>query len=154
MNKKYNIKKFENSQDSKLFNEIISNYLKNNITINIKKDKKIGEKDFDLLFEDIFWNYRSSIHFLENIFYIEGTNFNKQQQIDNIKNYILSLRFLVKTNILDINLIVGKIKDMISKLVKGPTKLERIFFNYENMIYNKNFDKLFLYYLYFFIIMK
>lgn len=134
--------------------EIISNYLKNNIIINIKIDKKIGEKDFDLLFEDIFWNYRSSIHFLENIFYIEGTNFNKQQQIDNIKNYILSLRFLVKTNILDINLIVDKIKDMLSKLVKGPTKLERIFFNYENMIYNKNFDKLFLYYLYFLIIMK
>ena len=144
LNKKNKIKKFENSQGLKLFNEIILNYLKNQITINIKIDKKISEKDFDLLLEDILWNYRSSINFLENIFYIEGTNFNKQQQIDNIKNYILSLRFLVKTNIIDINLIVDKIKDMLSKLVKGPAKLERIFFNYENIIYNQNIDKLFL----------
>ena len=148
INKIFNIKTkkkaYEIKKDSQLFNKIITDFIQQNISINIKLDKKINIKEHDLFIEEIFMNYISYINFLENIFYIEGTYFNKHQQIDTIQNYILSLRYLVKNNILDINNILNNIKNILSSIIKGPDKNENIFINYEQMHYINYLEKLLL----------
>ena len=136
--------KFENINDSTLFNEIIINFINNYTSENIKTGKALTKKLYDSFIEEIFLNYRSNINFLENIFFIDGTHFIKHQQIDIIQNFILSIRFLVKTNILNIGLIIDDIKKILSSLIKGPRKQERILFNYETSYYNNNLEKLFL----------
>ena len=140
-NKKQKIKKFEISKNPKLFLVIINRFLKDIIyPINIQFDKKIEYPQ--TFMDDLFSKYKYYFHFLENIFYIVGTHFNKLQQIDTIQNFILSLRYLVKNNILNINHVLTKIKDILSSLMKGPEKKENIFFNYENMHYKDNFEKI------------
>ena len=56
------------------------------------------------------------MNYFENIFYIGGTTFHKQQQISNIKNLILSIRFYVSKNF-NKNEVVKFIKDKLIKLV-------------------------------------
>ena len=143
-NKKSLIKPFEIEKDSYLFYDIIFNFIKANIDINIKNDKKLNSKSYASFIEEIFVNYKTYINFLENIFFIDGTNFNKQQQIDTIQNYILTLRYLMKINYLDINIILGNIKDILSSLIKGPGKTDKILYNYENNHYINSFEKLML----------
>ena len=142
-NKKERLKKFDIDKESQIFLEIINNFLKgiiNPIKIKMKIDKKIESPE--TFIGDLFFNYKYYFHFLENIFYINGTHFNKLQQIDIIQNFILSIRYLVKNNILNINLVLNIIKDILSSLIKGPRVKESILFNYENMHYKDSLEKL------------
>jgi hypothetical protein len=143
-NRKTKIKKNNFNKDAKLFSEIIFDFIRNISSFDLKKDKII-ENNFDFFIDDIFMNFKSYINFLENIFYVEGTYFNKYQQINIIKNFILSLRYLVNNNIVNINNILNNINAILNSLIKGPGKLDTIILNYENMYYINSLEKLLLY---------
>ena len=146
-NRKTKIKKNDvnkDKNDAKLFSEIIFDFLRKITSFDLKKDK-ISVNNFDFFIDDIFLNFKSFINFLENIFYVEGTYFNKYQQINIIQNYILSLRYLVNNNIVNINNILKNINDILNSLMKGPGKLDTIILNYENMHYINCLEKLLLY---------
>ena len=98
-----------------LFKPIIISYLE---SINIFK-KDIN--NYSSFLDNIFPYYQAYINYYENIFFVDGTTFHKQQQIDNIKNLILSLRFIFHDSI---NCrkedIIEFIKEIFLKLNKGP----------------------------------
>ena len=77
--------------------------------------------------EYIYPYYKSYFNFLENIFYIEGTTFHKHQQIDNMQNIVLSLRFIIKNSNYDKSQVVNYIKDKIKKLTEGPNNNEYMY---------------------------
>jgi len=143
-NRKTNIKKSDSNQDAKLFKEIVFNFINNITSFDLKKDK-ISINNFDFFIEDIVFNFKSYINFLENIFYVEGTYFNKYQQINIIQNFILSLRYLINNNIVNINFILNNMDDILNSLMKGPGKLDTIISNYEKMYYINCLQKLLLY---------
>ena len=146
-NRKTKIKKNDTNKDkkeAKHFSEIIFDFLRKITSFDLKTDK-ISANNFDFFIDDIFLNFKSYINFLENIFYVEGTYFNKYQQINIIKNYILSLRYLVNNNIVNINNILKNINDILNSLMKGPGKFDSIISNYENMHYINCLEKLLLY---------
>ena len=81
--------------------------------------------------------------YVSNIFYSESTTFFKHEQLDNIQNVILIIRYLINiNNILDINEVKNYIKDEIQILIKGPKEEENIFEKYKQMYYSKIIDKI------------
>ena len=69
---------------------------------------------------DIFYKeYNSHFNFLENIFYSEGSTFNKRQQIDNLQNIILSFRYLIKAGGINFSNIITYIKGSLYMLLKN-----------------------------------
>ena len=143
-NRKTKIKKKIFNKNENLFTEIIFDFIKKITSFDLNKDK-ISANNYDFFIDDIFLNYKSYINFLENIFYVEGTYFNKYQQINIIQNFILSLRYLVNNNIINIDFILKNINDILNSLMKGPGKLDAIIANYENMYYINILEKLLLY---------
>ena len=78
------------------------------------------------------------MNFLENIFYSEGSTFNKRQQIDNLQNIILSYRYIIKnwtekSNLSD--LYSKYIKLNLSNLIICPNENNNIIINCQNMHY-------------------
>ena len=51
-------------------------------------------KNYTSFLDDVFPYYQAYLNYFENVFYSEGTTFHKQQQIDNLKNLILSMRLI------------------------------------------------------------
>ena len=93
--------------------------------------------------DNIYNDYKTLFNFLENIFYSEGSTFNKRQQIDTLQNIILSLRFLVKIGKFKSSEIKVYIKDNLSLLLKNSEK-NNIISNCENMFYISLFEKIIL----------
>ena len=80
--------------------------------------------------DEILPYYKSHMNYFENIFYIQGTTFHKKQQIDNMKNLILSLRlFLYDREDFNKIEIIQYIKETLLNLSKGPEENK---FMYEN----------------------
>ena len=77
------------------------------------------------------------MNYFENIFYINGTTFHKQQQIDNIKNLILSIRFYVSKNF-NKNEVVKFIKDILIKLVNISSGNKFIYNYYDSYMHYVN----------------
>ena len=119
-----------------LFVEIINKYLSNYLD---------HSNDDDTFLEKFFPIFKSSFNYLENIFYYKGTNFNKLQQIEIIQNFILSIRYLTKVNIINYNELINYIIEKLSYLIIGPSEEENILNNYENMIYIEILEKILLY---------
>ena len=93
---------------------------------------------------DIFYEeYKSHFNFLENIFYSEGTTFNKRQQIDNLQNIILSFRYLLKTSGTNMSNIITYIRGSLYNLL---TKINEndIINNFKNRNYIILLDKILL----------
>ena len=111
--------------DSSLFKENIQIFLEK-INLNITK-----EKDYNSFIENNYNILKGFFNFFENIFYINGTTFHKQQQIDIIRNIILSLRFITKVNSSYITQIIKYIKDELENISKEPNNE----FNYKNSNY-------------------
>ena len=123
--------------NSSLFTEDIQVFLEN-INLNILKAKdyiSFIKNNNDIL--KGFFNY------FENIFYINGTTFHKQQQIDTIQNIILSLRYITKANSFYITQIIKYIKDELEKLSKGPNN-ENLYKNSNYMCYANSFETILL----------
>ena len=137
--KNENTEQIEANDELNLFNTSVINYL---MSINIFKN---DIKDFSSFLKEIFPFYQTHINYLENIFYIESTTFHKTQQIDNIKNFILSLRVFVQDS-KDFNKyeIVKFIKETILNL--ATLKDDKYIYNYsdEYMHYCNLFEKIIL----------
>ena len=130
--------KLKNESDINLFKEIIQHFLEK---IELNKFEKNSYNDF-LFYKYPF--YKGYFNILENIFYLNGTYFHKQQQIDNLQNINLSLRFIAKTNPLYIKQIITFIKTELTNLVEGPDKKEYIFSHTEYMRYVHSLEKVLL----------
>jgi len=132
--KKTNSKKKKQENDIILFKDIISDFLSK--TIN--KDYENYNTDYITFLDYIYPYYKSYFNFLENIFYIDGTTFHKHQQIDNIQNIVLSLRFIIKNSNYDKSQVINYIKDKIKKLVEGPNNKEYIYNQNDSYMYYVN----------------
>lgn len=100
------------------------------------------EKDISII--DLFYQeYKSHFSFLENIFYSEGTTFNKRQQIDNLQNIILSFRYLLKVTQLQMEGLKGFIKDHLYLLLNDSIE-SNILENFKKMHYVNILEKILL----------
>lgn len=132
----------------------------------LQKIKLTKLKENTGLFENLFEGYKVHFNFLENIFYSEGSTFNKKQQIDNLQNIILSLRYIIKFYRINNSEFINFIKSNLSLLMTSSNEID-IIKNCQDMFYvnllNKilfsssilfDYDKmkqLFLYLLYIFL---
>ena len=103
-------------------------------------------KSYNSYIEEIYPYYQSYLNFFENTFYVDGTTFHKNQQIDNIKNLILSIRAIsYDSTYFTKSEIVTFIKEVIFKLGKGPEEKEFIYnYNDSYMHYINLFEKIIL----------
>ena len=112
-------------------------------SINVFKEEI---KNYSTFLDGLFTFYQAYFNSFENIFYAEGTTFHKLQQVDNIKNLILSLRLILNNSQDSKKIEVIKfIKETIFKLTKGPQ--EKIFlyqYNDSYMHYFNLFQKIIL----------
>ena len=129
------VKEYENTNESNLFKNIILYFLEN---------IKFLFSENTLLLDVIFNKYKGFLNFVENVFYIDGTTFHKQQQIDTMQNIILSFRFLLKTNCVQEKQIIDFIKTELSNLLTGITIDEEIVIRFENMYYINLLEKILL----------
>ena len=121
---KINEKNEANDKIKNLFDTTVLNYLlQTNLFITDFKNS------IEFL-DEILPYYKSHMNYFENIFYIQGTTFHKKQQIDNMKNLILSLRlFLYDREDFNKIEIIQYIKETLLNLSKGPEENK---FMYEN----------------------
>ena len=123
-----------------LFNATVINYL---VNINIFKN---DIEKYNKFLDDIYPYYKAHLNYFENIFYVNGTTFYKQQQIDNIKNLILSLRLIIH-NIKEFDKydIIKYIKETLLNLAKGPCD-NNFLYQYKDsyMYYINLFEKILL----------
>ena len=102
----------------------------------------------DLFFEE----YKSHMNFLENIFYSEGSTFNKKQQIDNLQNIILSFRYIffhtIKNNNVNVDDYIKYIKNSLSDLINNSNSQNEnnnIIINCQKMYYVNLLEKILFY---------
>ena len=129
------------TDNSNIFKNIVFKYL------------EISEAvTFDNFFEDNYTILKFFFHFLENIFFVEGSKFHKEQQINIIKNFILSWRYLIKNDFIQIKKsdIINTIKYNLNCLANVPKEEENILLNYENLYYINCFEKIIIFLLYLF----
>ena len=140
LDKKTQLKQMEITKDNDIFKEISISFLQSNIKNKLNADNKI--KEYNSFIDEIFTIYEYSLNYLYNLFICEATTFHKQQQIDNIQNLILLLRYLIKINFIDMNQILYFIRNGIDKLINGPGEGDNIIDKYRNMYYSKYIDKI------------
>ena len=123
-----------------LFNTTVMNYL---MSVNLfNSDFKKSTEYID----EIFPSYKSHMNYFENIFDIKGSTFHKKQQIDNMKNLILSLRIYTNDSLDFDKYEVSKfIKESLLNLAKGPEENKNIYENTDSYMYYSNLmEKIFL----------
>ena len=123
-----------------LFNSNVMNFL---ISTELFKNEIKNYKKF---IDDIYPYYKALFNYLENIFYLNCSTFHKQQQIDNIKNLILSLRLIINdSKDFDINEIFKFIKEIFLEISSCPKENEDIYqYNDSYMHYTNLLDKIIL----------
>ena len=118
-------------------NEVINSFrtiVKNFLTkINILK----GEiRSYNSFIDNIYPYYKALMNYFENIFYCDGTTFHKQQQVDTIKNLVLSLRLIFYNR--DKFEIIKFIKDTIAKLFKVSEEKRFIYKYHDSYMHYEN----------------
>ena len=132
------LSKYKSNEDSDLFKKCLESFLEK-INLNI-----ISNKDYKSFIDFNYQYYKSYFNYLENVFYVNGTTFHKNQQIDTIQNLYLSLRFNIKTNPDFIKQIIDFIKEELTYLAKGPDEKEYIYNHQHYMRYVDSIEKIFL----------
>ena len=130
----------ENEMDNEnesLTNMIFSFLIKIDTNFEYYKNNKT---DYYTFLEHFTYNYKSFSNFIENLFYNEASSFHKNQQIDTLQNFMLSIRYIVKKKVLDINEVADYIKTKLSIIAEGPQNLEQVSGNYETSYYLNIFD--------------
>ena len=140
LNKKYEVQKEEIKENSFIFKKVNLSFIQSLIKTKLDPQAKII--DIKKIINELFLNYEYNLNYLGNIFESNATSFYKQQQIDNIQNFILIIRYLVKIDYIDINQIMNYIRSEIDILIKGPNEKENIIENYKNMKYSKQIDRI------------
>ena len=130
----------EIKKDISLFYETVTSFL---YSINIFKN---DIKSYSIFLDEMFPNYQAHLNSVENLFFIDGITFTKAQQIDNIKNLILSLRLLFNNSPdYNKNEIIDYIKETLLKLSNGPQEKNFIYENNDSYMYYYNiFEKIIL----------
>ena len=146
---KNKIEKYIIDKDAHLF-KFVTKFFYFNSLIN---DFDLVNSDYNFLqnllennsiLNDIFPWFHNNLNYLENIFFFKGTTFYKLQQIDNIQNFILSCRYFIKNNIMDVNILLDYIQKQIFSLTKGPEDNEDIMNNYEKHFYINSLEEIML----------
>ena len=140
LDKKSQLQKFEIKEENLVFKNICLDYIQ--YFVNNSKNIKKHSIDYNFILNEIFPNFECCINYLWNIFYYDATTFFKQEQIDSIKNMILSLRYLTRINCIDINQIKNYILNGIELLIKGPSEKDDIINNYKESFYDKYITKI------------
>ena len=140
LDKNAQLEKFEIKEENLVFKNICMEYIQ--YFTNKKKIINKNSITYNFILNEIFPNFECCINYLWNIFYCDATTFFKQQQIDSIKNMILSLRYLTRINYIDINQIKNYILNSIDFLVKGPNEKDNIINNYKESLYDNHITKI------------
>ena len=108
-------KENEEIKNENIFDDIVRTYLTKNDFFKDDIEK------YEAFIEYIYPDYKAFFNYFENIFYSDGTTFHKQQQIDNMKNLILSFRVIIN-NSKDIKKdeITKYIIENLLNIAKGP----------------------------------
>ena len=130
----------ETNEGIDLFEKYVIDFL---ITINIYK-KEI--KNYSSFIDNMYPYYKAILNNFENVFYVDSSSFHKQQQIDNIKNLILSLRLIFHDpKNCDKYVIAKYIKETIFQLIKCPEENKFIYKYYDSYLHYLNiFEKIIL----------
>ena len=120
------------------FIDIVINYL-NDCNKSNYNSNDFGKIKFKTLIRSLISKYQSYINFLINLIYCNAITFHKHQQIVIIKNLLLSIRFLVHINYIDLNQVIKFIHRLIKKL---QYKVLTHFRPYDLDYYNQKFDEL------------
>ena len=140
LNKNVDIQKLEVNKDNQLFKRINFFFLNSVLDTEIEFDHGIPQ--FKNIVEEIFLNYQYYLNYVGNIFYSEATTFFRREQVDNIQNVLLIIRYMIKTNNIDINQVINYIKEEINIIIKGPNEKENVMENYKKMYYSNIIDKI------------
>ena len=132
------LEKVEEQKDKKI-NE---NLNLNNYVLEFMDKAKLYKKNNDIdIIDKLFSEYKSHMNFLENIFYSEGSTFNKRQQIDNLQNIILSYRYKIKVCYSESDEFIKFIKSNLSNLMNVSNE-NNIISNCQNMYYVNLLEKI------------
>ena len=129
----------EEEQKDKKINE---NLNLNNYVLEFMDKAKLYKKNNDIdIIDKLFQEYKSHMNFLENIFYSEGSTFNKRQQIDNLQNIILSYRYKIKVCYSESDELIKFVKSNLSNLLNVSNE-NNIISNCQNMFYVNLLEKI------------
>ena len=139
-NKNEEIKILETNKDSHLFKEMNIIFL----SLNSKGvwTSEISIKNFNDIESELFSNFEFYLNYVGNIFYSESTTFFKHEQLDNIQNVLLIIRYLINIKFIDINQVINCIKEKISIVVKGPTEKDNVIELFKGFYYSKIIDEI------------
>ena len=98
-------------------------------------------KDYDSIIDKLFF-YQSFLNHLGNMFLWDVRNYFKNKQINNIQNIILSLRYLIKINYIDINQIIKYIRNGFENLIKEFNENDNIIEKYKEKYFSNYIDKI------------
>ena len=56
---------------------------------------KANNIEYESILDNIFMNFKGYFNFFENVFYIDGSTFHKNQQRDNMQNIIYNFMFKI-----------------------------------------------------------
>ena len=139
LDKNYEPKKIEIKENKDIFKEINICFLESLIKTKLKQTKI---KDSKNIINELFINYEYNMNYLKNLYGCDASTFYKKQQIDNIRNIILVIRYLIKIDYIDINQIINNIRNEINDIIKGPNEKDNIIEKYKNIHYSKQIDKI------------
>ena len=142
LNKNKDIQKLEVNQDNKLFKLIKFALLREILGKKFSIENSITE--FKNIVEDLLLNYQHLLNYVGNIFYSESTTFFRREQVDNIQNALLIIRYLVNINYIDIKQIIKYIREEINIITKGPNEKENVMENFQKRYYSDIIDKIIL----------
>ena len=134
---------FENDSFSEKETEDSMHYAFKNIVFTFIEEITILHRFFRknvIKLLDILPTYQSCMNFLINLFYSNGTTFHKQQQIEINQNILLSIRYLLNINNMNITYEIKNIRNIINNLIEIPNVGEKIMNDFMNMTYSNNFD--------------
>ena len=139
-NIKEEIKILEENKDNQLFKGMNFFFLSSIIDTDLNQEPKLS--DFKNIVDELFLNYEYYLDYVGNIFYSEATVFFRREQLDNIQNVILLIRYLININYIDVNQVINYIKDEINILLKGPKEEDNVIKNFKNLFYCKILDRI------------
>ena len=140
LNKKEEIKLLESKEHNHLFKEMNLIFLSSIIDRGLSHITDL--KDFNVIESELFSNFKYFLNYVGNIFLSESTTFFKHEQLDNIQNVLLIIRYLLNIKYINIDQVINCIKEKINIIMKGPTEKENVIEKYKKMDYSKTIDEL------------
>ena len=135
LNKKQELKILDTDEDDHLFKEVNITFLSSTIDKNILDEYDL--LDFPEYEKELSANFEYYLNYVGNIFYSESTIFFKREQVDNLQNVLLIMRYLINTKYIDIFLLIINIKYIIKIIIECIIDEDNIIEKYKKMDYSK-----------------